>query len=56
MKLTLKRSLVAVIAIVALLAAQAGGLMSRHAAPVHMTATQHAQQLAWYCPAPPVTC
>ena len=56
MKLTLKRTLVVVVAIAALLVALSGGAIRMHATPVHLSAAHHAQQLAWYCPAPPVTC
>lgn len=56
MKLTLKHTLVLVVVMAALLVALAGGVIRVNAASVHQSAASHAQQLAWYCPAPPVSC
>ena len=53
MKLTVKRTLVLIAVMAALLV---GGTVRMHASPAHQSAAPHAQQLAWYCPAPPVTC
>lgn len=56
MKLILKRTLIVVVAIAALLTAQVGGVLSMRATPAHLSAARHTQPTAWYCPAPPVTC
>jgi hypothetical protein len=60
MRLSLKQAIVLVVVIAALLVALLGGAIRIAAAQGHLS-SQHSgmhatHQLAWYCPAPPVTC
>jgi hypothetical protein len=60
LSLTLKRALFAVLLVAALLVVLAGGIIrgtaSHTAIPGHSSLHSTSQQLASYCPAPPVIC
>ncbi len=60
MHLTLKHTLLLILLVVALLIVLVGGIVRSEAtkAPLHRyhSGVHSAQQLAWYCPAPPRMC
>ncbi len=56
MQVALKKTLIAIVLIVALLAALVGGIIRFETSSVHHSGMSSGAQLAWYCPAPPAFC